>query len=265
MPRSRTSTRAPRPPRLPRFSPTRLSLYILCPRAYSLYYQAGLRWGSFTPGFAVGTSLHRTLQSFHDRGGAGQVPLVELQETLRAHWNAAAFSSAAEAAAELASGEAALERYHALETEPGRETLWTEKTLQHRYDDYILWGRIDRLDRRPDGSLEVIDYKSGRRTTSEEEVRASLALQVYQLLVARENPGVPVYAGIHCVRSGDHAAVKRSDEELNVIEAELGKLVPRILADEQMAATPGWPCRDCAYPRICPPGREWLATHRDLA
>src|SRR5436853_7034673 len=50
--------RQPRPaprqpaPRLPRFSPSRISLYLFCPRAYFFYYHRGLRWGGMTAGHA---------------------------------------------------------------------------------------------------------------------------------------------------------------------------------------------------------------------
>jgi putative RecB family exonuclease len=126
----------------------------------------------------------------------------------------------------------------------------------------VLFGKVDRLDRRADGALEVVDYKSGRLSVSEEEVRESLALRIYQLLVAREHEGVPVYAGIHCLRSGDSAAVLRSPEELEEVEREIVEIVHEILSDEVRAARPGEQCRECVYPRVCPPGRQWLYRHR---
>jgi hypothetical protein len=61
-------------PRLPRFSPARISLYLFCPRAYHFYYARGLKWGGLRPGHAFGGQLHRALQAFHNRGGAEQVP-----------------------------------------------------------------------------------------------------------------------------------------------------------------------------------------------
>jgi len=260
MPSRRTPAR-PKAPRLPRFSPTRLSLYIFCPRAYYLYYDQGLRWGGQTAGFALGGSLHRSLQLFHDRGGAAQVPLEELLEGLRERWNPSVYASPEESQAHLAAGEAALQRYYAGETEPGRETVWTEKMLQHRYERFILWGRLDRLDRRPEGSLEVVDYKSGRLETSEAELHGSLALRIYQLLTARTYPGAAVHASIHSLRSGHRATLSRTAAELDRVEQEVIEIAHTILDDEMMAATPGEQCRECVYPRVCPPGRRWLAEH----
>jgi putative RecB family exonuclease len=42
-------------------------------------------------------------------------------------------------------------------------------------------GIIDRIDERPDGSIEVIDYKSQQEPQSEEEVGRNWQLQIYGL------------------------------------------------------------------------------------
>lgn len=248
-------------PKIPRFSPTRIELYLFCPRAYHFYYEEGLRWGGMNAGMAFGGNLHRTLQAFHDRGAQQQVTLDQLLSHLREGWSEAGFSSAEEAAAHLSAGEAVLTQYYHRPPSEERETVWTEKTVQHRYADFVLFGKIDRLDRRPDGALEVVDYKSGRLTVSEEEVRNSLALTIYQLLIARNHPGVEVHAGILCLRSSVYASIHRSEAELAEAEQEIIHTVNTILADETKAALPGPQCRGCQYPRICAPGRRWLREH----
>src|SRR5205085_12364313 len=92
-------------PSLPRFSPTRIGLYLFCPRAYFLYYHRGLRWGGWSPGYALGGSLHRALQAFHARGGAGELSQDELVGQLREKWSDQGFASAEAAAGHLAAGE----------------------------------------------------------------------------------------------------------------------------------------------------------------
>jgi len=245
-------------PKLPRFSPTRIELYLFCPRAYHFYYEEGLRWGGMNAGLAFGGNLHRTLQTFHDRGAQQGVSLDELLAHLREGWSGAGFTSPEEAAAHLSAGEAVLTQYYHSTPAAVRETVWTERTVQHRYEEFVLFGKIDRLDRREDGALEVVDYKSGRRTVTEDEVRSSLALTIYQLLIARTNPGVEVYAGILCLRSSEHASILRTEAELAEAEQEIIRIVRTILADPVKAALPGPQCRSCQYPRICPPGRQWL-------
>lgn len=250
--------KAPKQPPLARYSPTRLNLYRTCPRAYLLQYDKKLRWGSLTAAKSFGGSLHRTLQDFHDLGGADEVSLDALKARLGERWSAKGYGSDEEAAAFLSAGEQMLEHYHLASREPGRETLGTELTVQRRYDGFVLFGKIDRLDRRPDGALEVIDYKSGRRVYAEDDVRGSLAMTVYQLLVAREHPGVPVYTGIISLRTGDRTFVLRTAEELDAAERDIAALVAEITADTVKAPTPGEQCRTCPYPSACPEGRDWL-------
>jgi RecB family exonuclease len=217
-----------------------------------------LRWGGVSSAQSFGGSVHRTLQSFHERGGAGAVSLDDLKTELAGRWSDAGYRTPTEAAAFRAAGEAMLARYHDAATEPGRATLANEATVQRRYATYVLFGKIDRLDRRPDGALEVIDYKSGQRIYRDDDVRASLAMTVYQLLVARENPGVAVYTGILNLRTGDSAFVLRTAAELDAAEAEFGALVATILADAVKSPTPGAQCAGCPYPSVCPEGRAWL-------
>src|SRR3954468_24478015 len=102
----------PAAPKVPRFSPTRIGLYLFCPRAYFLYYQRGLRWGGGTAGHALGGSVHRALQVFHERGGADELSQEELVGHLREKWSEQGFSSPEEAAAHLAAGEDLLLRYY---------------------------------------------------------------------------------------------------------------------------------------------------------
>jgi RecB family exonuclease len=253
--RPRTATR-PRAPGKPRFSPTRLALYRFCPKAYEYYYVRGLRWGLMTAGHAFGGTLHRTLETFH-RDGA-QAPLEVLLETYRATWTDAGYADAAEAARHFEAGEELLRRYHAVAGETARETIAVETTLRVDYPAFALFGKIDRLDRLASGELQVVDYKSGRLTVSEQDVRDSRALAIYQLLVARRHPGVLVSAAILCLRSGEMAAIHRSPDELDAVESEVSALVATILADTTFHPTPGPHCVECPFFRICPAAQRQL-------
>src|SRR5262249_8700509 len=115
-----------------------------------------------------------------------------------------------------------------------------------------LTGKLDRLDRLPGGELEIIDYKSGRQSVTEEEVRGSLAMAVYQLIVARLYPSTRVLATLLCLPTGARATVQRSATELDELEREFETIAERILAETSYAAAPGPHCARCAFRRICP-------------
>jgi putative RecB family exonuclease len=243
---------APRQPGKPRLSPTRLRLYLFCPKAYHYYYVRGLKWGEMTAASSFGGSLHRALQAFHQAGALAPPSVDDLLEGFRSSWATAGYRDPADEAAHREAGESILRQYFETTSQAGRETLLTEKQVQWEYPDYFLIGKIDRLDRLPSGELEIIDYKSGRREVTEEEVRGSLAMAVYQLIVARRNPGIPVLATILCLPTAASATVRRTTEELDVLEAELAGVAARLLAETEYAATPGPHCAGCAFERICP-------------
>ena len=98
----------------------------------------------------------------------------------------------------------------------------------------------------------MIDYKSGRREVTEEEVSGSLAMAIYQLILARRYPDTPVIVTILCLPTGASASVRRSYAELEELELELGQVAARLLADTEFAPTPGPHCARCAFERICP-------------
>jgi putative RecB family exonuclease len=245
-------TTAPRRPGKLRLSPTRLRLYLFCPKAYHYYYIRRLRWGEMTAANSFGGSLHRALQEFHAAGTLTPPSVDELIGSFRSRWSAAGYSDSAEAAEQLSAGEEILRQYFDTAPGAGHETVLVERQVKWEYPDFILSGKLDRLDRLAGGELEIIDYKSGRRTVTEEEVRGTLAMAVYQLIVSRLNPGTPVSATILCLPTGASATVRRTPEELDAIEQEIGAVAGRILSESRYAATPGPHCARCAFERICP-------------
>lgn len=60
----------------------------------------------------------------------------------------------------------------------------TERNLAFKTDTFIVEGRIDRLDEE-DSGVAVVDYKTGKSAPSPDEVRGSLALAMYALMVQR--------------------------------------------------------------------------------
>jgi putative RecB family exonuclease len=233
-----------------RLSPTRIDLYLFCPKAYHYFYVRKLRWGQMSAGHALGGSLHRTLEAFHRAPPSEDV--AALLDRFQSTWTTAGYRDPAEEAEHFAAGEEMLRSYFEAAQRTGRETLWVERTVSWEYPDYVLFGKIDRLDRLPSGELEIVDYKRGRRAVSEADVRKSLALALYQLVVARRHPEESVCAAIYCLRTGNSASVLRTPDELYELEEGFAELAVRILHETTYAPTPGPHCAECAFQRICP-------------
>ncbi len=209
-------------------SPTKLRVYFACEAKYRLEYidKIGKFYHRSRAGFAFGNSLHRALDSFHNAGGVEAVPAEELTASLEQLWVAKGYTGEEQEAEYRAEGMRILQEYHAAQqavlaesaeredAPPPAKVLFTEKTLRIDLSpDVALSGRVDRVDEHFDGALEIVDYKSGRETVTEEDVAGSLALQIYQLLLKRKYPERRVFATLIALRTGSQASHELSEPE----------------------------------------------------
>jgi RecB family exonuclease len=121
-------------------------------------------------------------------------------------------------------------------------------------------GFVDRVDRAPDGSTEIVDYKTGR-ARSQADVDADTQLTAYAFGCARGGLHDPATReilppatrlGLYFAESGELAWTIRSEEQLVAFEAGLVETVGRIRARAFAARPAPWRCRWCEYRRECP-------------
>ena len=157
------SVRAARKPSL---SPTKISTYLTCPLKYRYVYldKIGKYYQKSRSYFSFGTSLHQTLETYHT---SETPPTVEqMSERLDTAWISAGYQDKQQEAEHKSLGQEIVQAYHSSQVERIEqqvETIATEKTLKWDMDTWCLTGRVDRLDRHPDGTIEIVDYKSGKK------------------------------------------------------------------------------------------------------
>jgi DNA helicase II / ATP-dependent DNA helicase PcrA len=128
-----------------------------------------------------GIAVHQVLERYHV---GGMTSLEDLVGLLEAAWRRGGFGDSDEERQLHGKARAALERYwHRWRTEPA-EPVWFERQFAFRLGPHLLRGRVDRVDRLPDGGYELIDYKTGRPKTPA-QLRDDVQLAVYAL-AARE-------------------------------------------------------------------------------
>lgn len=250
--------------RKPTLSPTKITTYLACPVKYKwTYVDARGRWYLRSKSYySFGSSLHRALERFHDSGDVGVQTTDEAVAALEESWIEAGYRSADEAAEALGEGREILARYveeHIKSERPAR-TLYVERQMRHDLGDFTLIGRLDRLDEYEDGSLEIIDYKSGRSEVDQAEVKDDVAMSCYQLLVRRKFPDQPVRATIVALRSGASASASLSDEEIDQLEQDLRQLGNEILNEDYFEVRPVFKpiCPHCDFLPLCRRDPEFM-------
>ena len=124
------------------------------------------------------------LERYHrgDPQRAGSID--ELLGLLDAGWRRGGFGGSDEERQLHEKASAALRRYHERFRDEPAEPVWFEKPFTFRMGRHMLRGRVDRVDRLPDGRYELIDYKTGpaararrscARTSSSRSTRSARA------------------------------------------------------------------------------------------
>jgi len=268
---------APAPPSmtgapLPAYeSHSSISTYRACPLRYGFRY-VERRPGDVSPGqFAFGSAVHKAFEAFglaRIRTRADGTPEPG-PETLQAALDRKLGSSGlTDAEIEEARRRAVpvLARFLQMETRMEAEPVAVELgfgvgvELSASCGDFRFVGYVDRVDRAPDGSTQIVDYKTGR-SRSQADVDADAQLTAYAFGCARGGLRDPATGatlppasrlGLYFAESGELLWTTRTEEQLAAFESGLVETVGRIHDREFTARPAPWRCRWCEYRRECP-------------
>jgi ATP-dependent DNA helicase UvrD/PcrA len=195
-----------------------------------------------------GIALHQVLERFHGEGGG---PLSRLMELFEIAWRRSGFGSSDDEQQFRERAALALERYWRLDRESDSEPVWFERSFSFKLGPHLLRGRVDRVDRHPDGTYELIDYKTGKSKT-EDELREDVQLSLYQM-GARESWHLQTSAQSYFyVLTGERVPVTHSEDELDRVRATVSEIAGGILK-QRFEPTPAPEiCSFCDYRIICP-------------
>jgi DNA helicase II / ATP-dependent DNA helicase PcrA len=195
-----------------------------------------------------GIVVHQVLERFHAQGGGS---LDDLMQLFDASWRRAGFGDRSDDRQFRARAVAALERYWEADREEPGEPVWFERSFSFRLGPHLVRGRVDRVDRLPDGGYELIDYKTGKPKTAH-ELREDVQLPLYQM-GARESWRLPAAAQSYLyVLEGEKVPVSPSEEELERVRRTVAEVAEGIL-EQRFDPTPSYEiCSFCDYRIACP-------------
>ncbi len=202
-----------------------------------------------------GILVHQVLERFHARSGGGvSGTLAELLGLLDAGWRRGGFGDSEEERQLRGKAATALTRYHERFQSSRSEPVWFERQFTFRLGPHLLRGRVDRVDKLPDGEYELIDYKTGRPKSAAQladDVQLSLyavgareawsleaSRQAYYYLLDDEKVAVPVAPG---------------DADRSEWIREVAMEVAEGILAQGFEPTPSFAaCSVCDYRLVCP-------------
>jgi RecB family exonuclease len=135
---------------------TRLRIYLECPWKYRLIFIEGKRIAP-KPESSLGLSLHGALERFHRNGGES---LEDLESAWKEAFRGEGYPDEKTRRQWWEKGRRILGRYFEQEGSHKSEILGLEREFLYPLGRHTVRGMIDRIDRRPDGGVEIIDYKT---------------------------------------------------------------------------------------------------------
>ncbi|WP_169063916.1 RecB family exonuclease [Geodermatophilus dictyosporus] len=253
------------PQRLFPATPSKLATFADCPRRYRFAYvdrpspPKGPPWAHNSVGSAVHAALRSWWELPRDRRTAGAA-----RQLLYGAWSPTGFRDADQSERWRTRAAGWLTDYVA-DLDPGDEPVGTERQVAATTARLALSGRVDRIDQRGD-ELVVVDYKTGRVPSTDDEARGSPALAVYVLGVQRTLRRPCRRVELHHLPSGTVASfehterslanhVRRAEDVATDIAAATQALEDGASRDEAFPAVTGRQCGWCDFRPSCPAGQ----------
>ncbi len=233
-----------------RLSYSAISTYELCPLQYKFRY-VDREPGARTPALAFGESLHEALRRFYHQPVPVAPTLGQLLGFLEDAWESAPYADAREEGQYLDHGRQVLAQFHRTHAGSFRLPAALEQRFAIDVEGVALTGIIDRMDRHPDGSYEIIDYKTNRRLPPRRIVERDLQLSIYYL-AAQEVWGItPSRLTLYYLLPGQAVTVSRTAEDAEDTRARIAGVAAAIKA-KTFPPRENRLCNWCDYQARCP-------------
>ena len=232
-----------------------LSLYLTCPLKYKFARVFGIPQEP-TINQRFGILFHNVLERFHKEPPEGDEDgLRILNRLFESGWRRTGFGSSDDELQFRDRAREALRLYWENEREAEGEPVWLERKFDFKIGEHHVRGRVDRVDRLPDGDYELIDYKTGERRT-EAELESDLQLALYRI-AAREAWDVEASTGsYYYVLDGDKVAAPTKPDDAERVERTVLQVGEGILGQDFEPRPSPNVCSWCDYRLICPAAED---------
>jgi len=263
-----------------KYFPTQLETFLQCRFKYQCSRDKEIRDKHRKPGppLFMGSAVHDALEAFFD---ITRVPVAErtyekLSNLLRRAWAGVDLS-------EWKRTRHQAERKVVFGDDTELERSWGTKALNilYRYflitdktvipftaeqfhetklaEGIVLAGKIDRIDKLDDGSLKVIDYKTGKlpwKRDDESIAEEDLQLSTYAIVVGRKYRVPVTRCSLVFLAHDEELGFTPTNDLLAAKAARIEEVCRAIEAEEEFAPTENVFCPWCEYREICPVGMK---------
>jgi ATP-dependent exoDNAse (exonuclease V) beta subunit len=199
-----------------------------------------------------GAAMHRVLRTYYDAIRAGRPKLdEELLQLFTDDLESAGIQDEYQRSLYWKQGMEQLKDFLAAgRSAPVPQVLRTEEWFDVQIAGSKVTGRIDRVDRNPDGSVVIVDYKTGK-ARSQEDADESLQLSIYAMAAQQKWDYRVSGLAFHNLEGNIVVISRRSEFQLEEARERVAA-VARGIAEGNFQPNPQYHCNFCAFRGLCP-------------
>ena len=251
-----------------KFSFSQLAAYSSCPLQYKFAFILKVPVLGDKASLIFGRVMHNTLYNFflplldknirtqaslfsepNKKTQKNPISLDRLLELSEEFWQVDGYKSKQERAEYKEKGLKAVNDYWKVyQTGMEPKVLFLEKKFSFRIGEDVIKGTIDRVDELSDGSLEIIDYKTGKAKALDYNVKKQLIL--YQIFLEEFLKKKVSILSYYYLESGQKASFVATEKEITKLRLEVMAEISEI-KKRNFIAKPSPLCQFCDFNSIC--------------
>ncbi len=243
-------------PPLTYISYSQIQTFQMCPLHYKLRYLMNVPTPA-SPALSYGISVHSALRDFYQLLQAKQkVTPKTIHELLKKNWIKNGYTGKIHQEQAYKQADEMLLSYAETALQHPTETLAIELPFQFWIDKLKIGGRIDRIDKLPDGRIEIIDYKTGSNIPDKKKVQEDLQLTFYALAATEVHEGIlnrdpdEVVLSLFYLEENKKISTTRTKEDLKAGKDTILSLSEQI-SESDFRCFGSIFCKNCEYKMLC--------------
>lgn len=255
--------------KLPRpLSHSSIALYNECPQKYKFKYVDKIpeKPKHF---FSFGQSVHLALEYFYGPVLTPEAPKAPSLEDLLKHyreiWVKPGYRDENQEAEYFEEGRQILTRFHDKHAKSFHVPFAVEYNFNFEHEGVPLTGKVDRIDKLPDGRLSILDYKTGKKLAAG-RLDVDAQLTMYQFACESQlgaEAGELIF--YHLPTLKEHRAARRGKALVHELTTRIVATAEGIAKDRFDPQPTENACRWCDYKPICPIYKDQYAGRMPVA
>jgi len=247
-------------------SASKIQTYETCPLRFKMEADWNLP-SEPVPAMQFGNAVHTAMKAYYDAVLAGKkLSREQFLNVFEEQLSISAFDDPHQKELYRAQGIDQLGEFYDLRNcEETPHVLSTEKFFELIVQGVKVVGRIDRTDRLPDGSIAIVDYKTGA-AKDQDDADESLQLSIYALAAEQEWKQLPTRLAFYNLETNATADTQRTPQQLLEVKQKIA-VVAASINEGKFYPKVGQHCSFCGFREVCPKQEEplWMIEGAMLA